>query len=175
MAHSLFCVLVAIIGVWPLRAQITEYPAPFNGLSGIAAGLNGAMWFSGDGNIGRITTAGVVTAYPIPTPNVDSISITAGPDGAVWFTETYLYAGGNFAKIGQITTGGVITEYPRSACDAQMGHTRDQHPKGKCACDCVEFREVSQLAFVIYDFRHTFEECRLRRWPRSRDMRTFGA
>lgn len=28
--------------------------------------------------------------------------------------------------------------------------------KGKCACGCVEFRERSRLAFVIYDFRHAF-------------------
>ena len=38
----------------------------------------------------------------------------------------------------------------------KCGHTREQHPKGKCACACIEFREASQLAFVIYDFRHTF-------------------
>jgi integrase len=27
---------------------------------------------------------------------------------------------------------------------------------GKCRCGCAEFREASRLAFVIYDFRHTF-------------------
>jgi streptogramin lyase len=34
------------------------------------------------------------------------VSITAGPDGNLWFTES------NASKIGQITTGGMITEFP---------------------------------------------------------------
>ena len=56
--------------------------------------------------IGRITTAGVITEYPIPTPAGVPDGITAGPDGALWFIE---YAGN---KIGRITTAGVITEFP---------------------------------------------------------------
>ena len=44
--------------------------------------------------------------YPVPTANSKPEDITAGPDGALWFTEDY----GN--KIGRITTAGVITEYP---------------------------------------------------------------
>lgn len=35
-------------------------------------------------------------------------------------------------------------------------HQRSQHGKGRCACGCTEFVEVSRLAFVPYDFRHTF-------------------
>ena len=65
------------------------------------------MVYRGSGNkIGRITTAGVVTEYPVPTAGSYPGSITAGPDGALWFTE----GAGN--KIGRITTAGVITEYP---------------------------------------------------------------
>jgi virginiamycin B lyase len=45
------------------------------------------------------------TEYTIPTPGSQPTSITAGPDGALWFTEY----GSN--RIGQITTNGVITEY----------------------------------------------------------------
>jgi virginiamycin B lyase len=112
-----FCgLLIILIGFSPLRAQITEYSVPagslFNGLSGIAAGPDGAMWFSGNRNIGRITTAGVITVYPIPTSNAGSAAITAGPDGAMWFTESGINSGPAFAKIGRITTSGVITEYP---------------------------------------------------------------
>ena len=36
----------------------------------------------------------------------------------------------------------------------KCGHRRHQHVKGKCPCGCVEFREASRIAFVIYDFRH---------------------
>jgi hypothetical protein len=55
--------------------------------------------------IGRITTAGAITEFPIPTADSQPSGITAGPDGALWFTE----AVGN--KIGRITTSGVITEF----------------------------------------------------------------
>jgi len=42
--------------------------------------------------------------YPIPTPSSSAIEITAGPDGALWFTE-------GIGKIGRITTAGVFMEY----------------------------------------------------------------
>jgi hypothetical protein len=38
--------------------------------------------------IGRITTEGTITEYPIPTPDSGPNGITAGPDGALWFTES---------------------------------------------------------------------------------------
>jgi len=47
----------------------------------------------------------VFTEFLIPTPNSEPRGITAGPDGAVWFTEF------NANKIGRITTTGVITEF----------------------------------------------------------------
>ena len=37
-------------------------------------------------NIGRITTSGIITEYPVPTAN-SYLYITAGPDGALWFTD----------------------------------------------------------------------------------------
>ena len=56
---------------------------------GITAGPDGALWFTGlSGNrIGRITTAGVITEFTVPTADSVPIGITAGPDGALWFTE----------------------------------------------------------------------------------------
>jgi integrase len=38
----------------------------------------------------------------------------------------------------------------------KCSHSQDQHKGGKCACGCVEFVEASRMAFVLYDFRHTF-------------------
>jgi hypothetical protein len=55
--------------------------------------------------IGRITTSGILTEYPVPTPNSVPDGIASGPDGALWFTEH------DVDKIGRITTAGVITEY----------------------------------------------------------------
>ena len=37
--------------------------------------------------IGRITPAGVITEFPIPTAQQRPYGITAGPDGNLWFTE----------------------------------------------------------------------------------------
>jgi streptogramin lyase len=67
---------------------------------------HGALWFTDDtGKIWRLTTSGSFTAYRMPTPSL-SAGITAGPDGALWFTEL------TSNRIGRSTTSGVITEYP---------------------------------------------------------------
>lgn len=86
----------------------TSYTIPHPaGATGITVGPDGALWFAENaGNrIGRITTSGALTEYPIPTANSQPLRITSGPDGALWFTEML----GN--KIGRITTGGQITEF----------------------------------------------------------------
>ncbi len=80
------------------------------GLTRLVAGPDGALWFTeGSANqIGRITTGGQVSEFPVPTVNsgpydhhpraglefdeqlsnqvIDAhVSATSGPDGAVWF------------------------------------------------------------------------------------------
>ena len=55
----------------------------------IAAGPDGDVWFTeaeGD-KIGRITPAGTITEYSLPTANSCPGGIAAGPDGNLWFTE----------------------------------------------------------------------------------------
>jgi streptogramin lyase len=56
---------------------------------GITAGPDGNVWFTeADGNrLGRLTTGGSITEYPLPTANVGPYFITGGPDGNLWFTE----------------------------------------------------------------------------------------
>ena len=76
----------------------------------IAVGSDGNLWFTEFGvdfgnRIGRITTSGVITEFPIPTLVSQPNGIAAGPDGNLWFTET----GAN--QIGRITTAGDITEF----------------------------------------------------------------
>ena len=56
-----------------------------------------------------------INDFSIPTSGAEPEGITAGSDGALWFTE----AVGN--KIGRITTAGTITEYPIP--------TSDSHPR----------------------------------------------
>ncbi|MBV8722610.1 MAG: Virginiamycin B lyase, partial [Candidatus Eremiobacteraeota bacterium] len=57
-------------------------------------GPDGAIWFtvqtsSTIESIGRISTAGVMTLYPVETTPANSLpaGITKGPDGAMWFVE----------------------------------------------------------------------------------------
>jgi len=87
-----------------------EFLPPTFGSSvgGITAGPDGALWFTEwiGNNIGRITTTGTITEFPVPTANGKPLGITAGPDGALWFTED------GASKIGRITTTGTITEFP---------------------------------------------------------------
>ncbi len=71
---------------------------------------------SGNNSIGRITTAGVVTNYT-GTGIDDPTAITAGPDGALWFTNH----GNN--SIGRITTAGVVTNYTGTGIDGPPGIT----------------------------------------------------
>jgi virginiamycin B lyase len=104
------------IGRITTAGVFTEYPVVPTASSdpvGITTGPDGALWFTESGNsnkIGRITTAGTVTAqYPIPGYNDaynDPVAITAGPDGALWFPEV------GASAIGRITTAGVFSDYP---------------------------------------------------------------
>ena len=76
------------------RAGPGAHPVSGCGQPGaITAGPDGALWFTGNigsngvnGLIGRITTAGAITEFPIPSGST-AMDITAGPDGALWFTE----------------------------------------------------------------------------------------
>ena len=36
-----------------------------------------------------VTTGGVFTVFTLPTPNAQPIYITAGPDGNMWFSESF--------------------------------------------------------------------------------------
>jgi streptogramin lyase len=92
--------------------DVTASRSQSYGFAGIAAGPDGNLWFtSASLNIvGRITTAGVITPYAIPTALSLPSGIAAGPDGNIWFAEF----SGN--KIGRVTLApgaqyGTITEF----------------------------------------------------------------
>jgi virginiamycin B lyase len=107
------------IGMITTNGTVTEFPIPTADSApfGITVGPDGALWFvesgftdlpGGDavGAIGRITTSGEVTnEFPTITPESDPISIVAGPDGNLWFTESLTN------DIARITPAGVITEF----------------------------------------------------------------
>src|SRR5687768_2601598 len=88
--------------------DIKTYHLPqFNGTGQIVRAPDGALWFTtGTNKIGRITTEGVVTDYPLVTANSRANSITVGPDGNLWFTDR------SRQRIGRMTTAGTLTEFP---------------------------------------------------------------
>jgi len=76
-------------------------------LEGRTAGPDGNLWYtqySGD-VIGRVTTAGVITEFAVPSTSTDW-GIHAGSDGALWFRER------DSGKMGRSTVSGSITEFP---------------------------------------------------------------
>ncbi len=121
------------IGRITTAGVVTEFPVPAGTGStpvtptAIAAGPDGALWFTVPGEVGRISATGVVTEFPIPEipPPAGSppgtagtqaslTAITAGPDGALWFT-------GVPGEVGRITTAGVVTEFAVPAIPPPAG------------------------------------------------------
>ena len=85
-------------------------PMPNAHPGGIAFGPDGAIWFveTLKNTIGRITSDGSFTEYPIPTAHAiddEHGFIAVGPDGALWFNEDHA------KKLGRITIEGQINEY----------------------------------------------------------------
>jgi streptogramin lyase len=79
----------------PSSFTVTEFSTltAFAQPTGITAGKDGNLWFteatadaSGAAHIGRITTSGVVTEYPVPYPGN---SIATASDGSLWYIESY--------------------------------------------------------------------------------------
>jgi virginiamycin B lyase len=116
---SLSIGLLLLAALCSAQVTVTEFPLPAGSASprAIAVGPDGALWFTEfDPNkdlnrIGRITTAGAITEYPLASGSGPQ-SITAGPDGAMWFTE------GLANRIGRITVAGTVTEFPALAAQA---------------------------------------------------------
>jgi streptogramin lyase len=71
----------------------------------MAAGPDGAVWFVGDGFIGRVTPSGDVKKFPAPT--TASSDIESGADGGIWFSAP--------GVVGRMDTSGSITEQHATA------------------------------------------------------------
>lgn len=108
-------------GAVPL-GEITEFNVPVNPdpdygsaspfpLS-VTAGPDGNLWYTKymNGQIGRLSTTGTVTEFPLPTKLGRPVGIAAGPDGNLWFA----IQGTTPSKhaIGRSTPSGTITEFP---------------------------------------------------------------
>ena len=105
----------ATIGRITVFGEVVKYPlGPDLKVEAITSGPDGALWFTESGEapshppdaIGRITTEGAITTWPLPTQGSYPTDIMPGPDGALWFTQRVGH------EIGRITTTGQIQEFP---------------------------------------------------------------
>jgi len=86
--------------------SFVEFPAGGQrgvGAAGLTTGPDGNLWFVGGDQVGRITPAGDVTLFSIPTRNSATYDITVGADDNLWFVER--------RGVGRITPEGTITEF----------------------------------------------------------------
>jgi len=73
----------------------------------IVVGQDGNLWFTAftSNQIGRLSPAGAVHLFSVPTSGGQPAGITTGPDGNLWFTES----GAN--QIGRLSPSGEIREF----------------------------------------------------------------
>ncbi len=108
------------IGRITTAGSVLEFALPAAGSYpyGITQGPDGNLWFTewrcggcdprapgNGGTIGRITPAGAIAEFTLPTYFSLPETITPGPDGNLWFVET---AANQF---GRITPTGAVTEF----------------------------------------------------------------
>jgi virginiamycin B lyase len=98
---------------------LTEFRLPGTDRAprGIVTGPDGNLWFVeshfNHTAIGRITTKGVVTEFPLGgsfTDQLEPTDIVAAPDGNLWFNQPHGLA--PQGEIGRITPKGAITLFP---------------------------------------------------------------
>jgi streptogramin lyase len=98
---------------WILKVSpagvVTKYPlANGVGPEGITWGPDGNIWFTEfwTGRVGRMTPAGVITEFSLPSPNPRGI--VTGSDHNLWIVEESVQR----EAIARMTTKGEITEFP---------------------------------------------------------------
>lgn len=89
------------IGKLATDGTMTEFTVPgaTYGPSDLITGPDGALWFTDNAGVGRMTTNGAFSKF-----NVDADGLAAGPDGTVWFVQSA------DSIVGHITSAGVVTE-----------------------------------------------------------------
>jgi streptogramin lyase len=109
-----------------LLSAITEFRLPTaDGSPGdLTVGPDGNVWFpelvqagttpiapTTTVAIGRITSAGALTQFPLPTSNhFGAGDLTVGPDGNLWFPGNAIFGG--TGAIVRVTPAGAISEFP---------------------------------------------------------------
>lgn len=93
-------------------------PGVQGGAYAITLAQDGNLWVVAAPNVSpvipqiiRVNSDGTTSSFPLPNWSYRIGGIAKGPDGNLWFTETYRIGDYSQSKIGRITTSGVITEY----------------------------------------------------------------
>jgi virginiamycin B lyase len=98
-----------IVAEYDVRVECSMCPQEINtGPHGLAVGGDGkTIWYTGKatGTVGKITPAGIIQTFGLPTVESVPIDIKGGPDGNMWVTELV----GN--KIARIRPEGDVTEF----------------------------------------------------------------
>jgi streptogramin lyase len=113
-----FAALLILTSASLVAQTITEFPTPSGGFpSAITVGSDGNLWFTEGTMIGRISTGGSVTEFPIASDYCGPSAITTGPDGNLWYVRG---CSGGFgivvgippvSRIGRITMQGLSVEF----------------------------------------------------------------
>jgi streptogramin lyase len=115
--------------------DITEYSTGITGssLRYITTGPDGALWFTehtksasgllkNDSVIGRLDPqSSGITEYAVQTANSSPTGITAGPDGAIWFTECSASNIGRIAIQTSATTRHRLPRHPERSEQSERG------------------------------------------------------
>lgn len=87
---------------------ITEHPVEPRGAAGaglLAKGSDGAFWFGGwDASLGRMTTAGKTSVFPLSPKAQQVNALIAGPDGRLWVADD------RSAAVHRVTTKGAVSQ-----------------------------------------------------------------
>ena len=112
MTAFILCFACASPAFAHTAGNIVEYPlVPPAALVFLTSGPDGNVWFTlnrgqgdrpGSSGVGKITPSGAITVYEVAPDAPGAYGLCAGPDGALWFAETYA------SRIGRITPDGRI-------------------------------------------------------------------
>jgi virginiamycin B lyase len=75
------------------------------------------VWFTEayGNNIGRASTTGAITEYPIPTANSYPFGIVTGPANLIWFVESQT------SKVGYSTLSGSVSDFAGETTGSPLG------------------------------------------------------
>lgn len=127
--------------------QVTSYsiPSRYSLPMGITAGSDGNLWFAESlGNVGRITTAGVITEFPFKNTEGGLGWPTLAPDGNIYVPvgPTDLWA---------VTPQGIITDYDDPAQKAYAQHVT-VGPDGKSLWLAISSGYVEKFSLATHTF-----------------------